>query len=336
MLDGISWIIIVLVILSLMFDFINGFHDIANSVATSVSTRVLTPKQAIVMASILNFLGATMSSKVAKTISSGFIDSTKYGQSIIIATLIAAITWNLLTWYYAIPSSSSHALIGGLLGAAITFAGGFGNVQWNNIAMKVLVPLILAPILGLVMGYFLMNLFYEILRPFSQRLVNKWFSKLQILSAAFMAFSHGSNDAQKSMGIITLGLISGGLLPIDADVPAWVVVSCATAMAIGTSVGGYKIIKTIGMNMIKLQPVGGFTAQTGAALVIEAMTFFGSPVSTTHVISSSIMGVGAAKRISAVRWTIARNILWAWGLTIPITAFLGATIALIMKHIIQI
>lgn len=327
--------LVVVVILALGFDFINGFHDTANSIATSVSTRVLSPRQAIIMSATLNFVGALMSSKVAKTISSGLVDSKSMDvQYVVIATLIAAIIWDLITWYVGIPSSSSHALIGALVGSAIAFSGGLSIVKWDGVLHKVIIPLITSPIAGFTIGFIFMTFLYKLLRPFSQRFVNRWFSKLQILSAAFMAYSHGNNDAQKSMGIITLALIGANLNNGHEGVQPWVMLACAISMALGTSIGGWKIIKTMGVNMIRLQPIGGFAAETGAAIVIETMTAMGAPVSTTHVISTSIMGVGASKRLSAVRWALARNIVFAWIFTIPVTAILGAFITTIFKMIV--
>lgn len=333
MLSGISITLIAVVILALTFDFINGFHDTANSIATSVSTRVLSPRAAIMMAAGLNFAGALMSHKVAKTISGGLVHGT-LEQYVIIAALMSGIIWDLFTWYFGIPSSSSHALIGGLVGASITYAMSVEKVIWSGVMEKVIIPLFTSPIMGFLLGYLFMNVLFVLLRPFSQRFVNRWFSKLQILSAAWMAYSHGKNDAQKSMGIITLALISGGLLPKGADVPWQVMLACAVAMAMGTSIGGWKIIKTMGVNMISLQPINGFAAETGAALVIETMSGIGAPVSTTHVISTAIMGVGAAKRPSAVRWALAKNIVLAWVLTIPVTAAIGASITFILKMFI--
>lgn len=330
MLEGFSLTLIAVVILALCFDFINGFHDTANSIATSVSTRVLTPRQAIIMAAVLNFVGALMSEKVAKTISKGLVHGT-LEQYVIIAALLAAIIWNLITWYLGIPSSSSHALIGGLVGSSIMYAFSIDKIIWSGVWEKVVLPLITSPLIGFVFGYLIMSLLFELLRPLTQKLVNKYFSKLQIVSAAIMAYTHGNNDAQKSMGIITLALVSAGLLSNDAGIPLWVKISCALAMAFGTSIGGWKIIKTMGVNMIKLQPINGFAAETAAAAVIEAATSIGAPVSTTHVISSTIMGVGASKRLSAVKWVLARNIVTAWILTIPVTALLGALITLAIK-----
>lgn len=333
MLDGVGYIIVIVVVLALAFDFINGFHDTANSIATTVSTRVLSPRQAILMAACLNFVGALTSEKVAKTISKGLVQGS-LEQYVIAATLIAAIIWNLITWYFGIPSSSSHALIGGLVGSSIAYAGSFQIVTWKGVVDKVVIPLFTSPVIGFLIGYLVMSLLYHILRRFSQHTVNKLASKLQIFSAAFMAYSHGNNDAQKSMGIITLALISAGLIPGDSGVPLWVKGACAIAMALGTSVGGWKIIKTMGVNMIRLAPINGFAAETSAAVVIETMTHFGAPVSTTHVISTAIMGVGASKRLSAVRWALARNIVWAWVLTIPVTALLGAGVTMVMKSFV--
>ena len=330
MIEGISFTLIAVVILALGFDFINGFHDTANSIATSVSTRVLSPKQAIMMAAVLNFIGALTSEKVAKTISKGLVHGS-LEQYVIIAALISAILWDLLTWYIGIPSSSSHALIGGLIGASIAYASTFGKIMWDGVWNKIVIPLITSPIIGFIMGYLLMSLLFELLRPLTQKIVNRYFSKLQILSAALMAYSHGNNDAQKSMGIITLALVSAGLLSNDAGIPLWVKIACAISMAFGTSIGGWKIIKTMGVNMIRLQPIGGFAAETAAAAVIETATRIGAPVSTTHVISSAIMGVGAAKRFSAVKWALARNIVWAWIFTIPATALMGALITFLIK-----
>ncbi|HEX7714988.1 MAG TPA: inorganic phosphate transporter [Bacillota bacterium] len=327
-----STVLVIVILLALCFDFINGFHDTANSIATSVSTRVLSPRAAIVMAASLNFVGALISDKVAKTFSNGLVDSSLVVEKIVIATLIAAIIWDLITWYIGFPSSSSHALFGGLIGAAVAYTGSIHVVIWDNV-LRIVLLFLASPILGFSLGYLFMSILYEILRPFSQRTVNQWFSKLQILSAAWMSYSHGGNDAQKSMGIITLALISAKIITPSHGVPIWVMVLCATAMALGTSIGGWKIIKTVGVNMIRLQPINGFAAETGAALVIEGASSIGVPLSTTHVISTAIMGVGASKRVSAVRWALAKNIVWAWVLTLPITALLGAGIAMIFKLI---
>jgi len=315
--------LIIVVVLAIAFDFINGFHDTANAIATSVATRVLSIRAAIIMAATLNFAGALMSEKVAKTISKGIVNDLKLSLAVVAAALLAAIIWNLITWYFGIPSSSSHALIGGLIGASVAHSWSLEVVSWNTVLYKVILPLLASPIVGYLAGLFLMSFLYKALRKVSNSIVNRIFAKLQIVSAAFMAFSHGNNDAQKSMGIIALALLVSGQMGPNDSIPVWVKLSCALAMALGTSIGGWKIIKTMGVNMIKLQPIGGFAAETGAALVIETATAFGMPVSTTHVISTAIMGVGSSKRLSAVRWSVARSIVWAWVLTIPLTMLLG-------------
>jgi PiT family inorganic phosphate transporter len=319
------FITIVVVVLAIGFDFINGFHDTANAIATSVSTRVLTPRAAIIMSASLNLLGALISVKVAKTVGADIVNPSTIPQTVVMAALIGAITWNLLTWYFGIPSSSSHAIIGGLLGAAIMYSGSLNIVHWSNFFQKILLWLFLSAIIGFLLGYIIMTLMNWILRKTRPATVTTVFSKLQIVSAAAMALNHGSNDAQKSMGIITMALVSGGAIA-HFSVPLWVKFSCATAMAVGTSVGGWKIIKTMGQNMAKLAPVNGFAAETGAAAVIFTATMFKVPVSTTHIISTSIMGVGASKRLSSVRWVVAKNIVWAWVLTIPICALISALV----------
>lgn len=322
--------IIGIVLLAVIFDFINGFHDTANSIATSVSTRVLSPRAATLMSGTLNFIGALVSVNVANTIVSGILNGAP-PLYIIASALCGAIVWNLFTWYIALPSSSSHALIGSLIGAAIVASGGFKVVKWENILDKVIIPLFTSPLIGFIIGYFVMKLLYFILRTASRKSVHKWFSKLQICSAALMAYSHGSNDAQKTMGIITLALISGGFIKASDGIPLVVKLICAVAMAFGTSLGGWRIIKTVGINMIQLEPVEGFAAETSAAAVIQIMTAIGAPVSTTHVISSAIMGVGSSKRFSAVRWSTAKDIIVAWFVTIPVSMLLGAAFTWILK-----
>jgi len=320
------------VFLALVFDFINGFHDTANAIATSVSTRVLSPRMAILMAAVLNFAGAFISVTVAKTVGSDLVNPASIPQTVIIAALLGAIVWNLITWYFGLPSSSSHALIGGLLGAAISFSGELNIVNWINFFDKVLLWLFLSPVIGFIVGYLVMTSLNWILRKTKPTTVTTVFSKLQIVSAALMALNHGGNDAQKSMGIIAMALMSGGLID-SFYVPSWVKLLCALAMALGTSVGGWKIIKTMGMNMARLTPVNGFAAETSAAAVIFAATMLHSPVSTTHIISTSIMGVGASKRLSSVRWVVAKNIVWAWVLTIPIAGGLSAFFVFLGKMI---
>ncbi len=317
-------------LLAIVFDFINGFHDTANSIATSVSTRVLTPREATLMSATLNFVGALVNVKVAETIASGILNGNPR-LYIIASALCGAIVWNLLTWYIALPSSSSHALIGSLIGSAIVASGDFRVVNWINIVHKVVIPLFSSPVIGFFIGYGVMRLLYFLLRAASRRSVSKCFSKLQICSAALMAYSHGSNDAQKTMGIITLALVSGGFIKASDGIPLLVKLVCAVAMAFGTSFGGWRIIKTVGINMIQLEPVEGFAAETSAAAVIQIMTAIGAPVSTTHVISSAIMGVGSSKRFSAIRWSTAKDIVVAWFVTLPATMLLGAVFTFLIR-----
>lgn len=316
-------IIITIVIVALVFDFINGFHDSANAIACSVSTRVLTLKQAVIMSALLNFVGAFMNVKVAKTIGSGIVDPNSIVLEVIIAALVGAIVWNIITWYFGIPSSSSHALIGGLVGSAIMYKKSFIIVHWASLFSKVIIWLVLSPVIGFFIGLVLMNIINMTLRNTRPATVSKIFSKAQIGSAMLIALNHGGNDAQKSMGIITMALVSAGFLPQFA-VPTWVKVACALAMALGTSLGGKKIIKTMGSRMAKIAPVNGFTAEIGASAVIFSATMLNAPVSTTHIITGSIMGVGASKRLSAVRWAVAKEIVTAWLLTIPASAAIAA------------
>ena len=322
-------IVLLVLIFSLGFEFINGFHDTANAIATSIYTRALRPRVAIVLAAGMNLVGALVSEKVAGTISKGLVDVT-LEQYVILAALIGAILWNLFTWWKGIPSSSSHALIGSLVGAVIVYTFSFKHVIWKAILLKVIVPLFTSPILGFLVGHFSTKLINAVLhhRPYGK--VNSTFRKLQVLSSAFVAFSHGNNDAQKTMGIITLSLVTGGLLAGDAGVPFWVKLACAIMMALGTSLGGWKVIKTMGAGVTKLNPSLGFAAQTSSALIIELMTFLGAPVSTTQVITTSIMGVGSVKRLSAVKWGIAGNIFTAWVVTLPCTMLLGAVASYIL------
>jgi inorganic phosphate transporter, PiT family len=315
--DGFSLLLIVVVVLAVGFDYINGFHDTANAIATSVSTRALRPSHAILMSATANFVGALTGTAVAKTIASGLATtpSGDAGQVIVAAALIGAITWNLVTWRLGIPSSSSHALIGGLIGAVIA-ASGTGALNGPGIFDKVLFPLVASPILGVVIGFGLMVVLLNLFRGAHPRKLNDRFRRLQVLSAAYMAFSHGSNDAQKTMGIITLALVAGGVLA-EPTVPLWVILIAASAISLGTAAGGWRIIKTMGQRVVKLDPVHGFAAETTAATIIFGASHFGMPVSTTHVISSAIIGVGSSDRLSAVRWGVAGNIVIAWVLTIP-------------------
>ena len=323
-------ITILIVFLVIIFDFINGFHDTATAVATSITTRALTPTTAILVCAIFNFMGAFTGTAVAKTVGENIVSYTAIPQWVIMGVLISSIIWNLTTWYFAIPSSSSHALIGALVGGGIAYTCTFDVVNWYNLFHSVILWLFISPVIGFVVGYILMTLLNWILKPFKVHVVNKLFLKLQIIAGAFMAFNHGGNDAQKSMGIITMTLLGGGFIS-TFEVPTWVIVVCASAMALGTSIGGKKIIKTMGSGMAKLTPVNGFAAQTGASLVILIATLFHAPVSTTHIISTTVMGVGASKRFKSVKWGVAKNIVWAWVLTIPITASLSAVIISIIK-----
>jgi PiT family inorganic phosphate transporter len=318
--EGVTLLLIVVILLAVGFDYINGFHDTANAIATSVSTRALRPSHAILLSAAMNFIGALTGTAVAKTIASGIATTPDghAGQIVISASLIGAIAWNLLTWRLGIPSSSSHALIGGLIGASVA-ASGIASLNGPGITEKVIVPLIASPILGIVGGFAVMVILLNVFRRAHPRRLNDRFRRLQILSAAYMAFSHGSNDAQKTMGIITLALVAAGLLS-SPEVPLFVILMAATAIAAGTAAGGWRIIKTMGQRVVKLDPVHGWAAEFTAASIIFGASHFGMPVSTTHVISTAIMGVGASDRFSAVRWGLAGSILTAWVLTIPASA----------------
>jgi len=321
-----SSILIFVLVCALVFEFINGFHDTANAIATSVYTRAISAKNAILLAAVMNFAGALVSDKVAKTISKGLIDI-HLEQYVILSALIAAIIWNLVTWWKGIPSSSSHALIGGLLGATMVYAGSTEPIMWEGVIHKIIIPLFTSPIIGFIVGYFFMRVILGLFVNWTHNRVNKLFLKLQVFSAGFVAYSHGNNDAQKTMGIMTLALVSGGFLDASADVPLWVKAACAATMALGTSVGGWKIMKTMGGSVTKIQPSSGFAAQTAAAIVIESMSHFGAPVSTTQVITTSIMGAGSVKRFSAVKWGIAQSIVVAWFVTLPISMILGGIVS---------
>ena len=313
--------IIIVIVLALAFDFINGFHDTANAIATSVSTSAISPTNAIIMAAVLNFLGAMVSTGVAKTIG-GDIVVGHIDQPIIIAGLVGAIIWNLLTWLIGLPSSSSHALIGGMIGGVLLSPLGADGLNMQGIG-KIVIALVASPVVGGIIGFIIMSIMFRVFHGANPSKTNARFKKMQIITAATMAFSHGSNDAQKSMGIITLALVSGGVLT-EFEVPDIVKILCATAMAVGTSVGGWSIIKTVGGKIFKLEPINGFAADLNSSIVVFTATLLHLPVSTTHVVSGSIMGVGAAKRINAVRWGVAQQMVMAWVLTIPCTAVMGA------------
>jgi PiT family inorganic phosphate transporter len=330
--EGFTLILLVVLGLAVAFDYINGFHDTANAIATSVSTRALKPSWAIAMSAVANFFGALTGTAVAGTIGTGLIDTNVESQSVIAAALVGAIIWNLLTWRLGIPSSSSHALIGGLLGAAFISAG-LGSWQVDGIVGKVLIPLVGSPIIGFTVGLLLMALIFNVFRRAHPGRLNRVFRRLQVLSAAWMAFSHGSNDAQKTMGIMTLALVTAGVIP-EFRVPLWVILLAATAISLGTAAGGWRIIKTMGSRVVKLDPVHGFAAETTAATVIFTASQFGMPVSTTHVISSAIMGVGSSDRFKTVRWGVARSIVTAWVLTLPASATAAAIAYLLLNPIL--
>ena len=327
-------LIILVIVLALAFDFINGFHDTANAIATCVSTRAIRPGLAIIGTAVLNFIGAMISTGVAKTIGGDIVPSpAMIIELVIIAGLTGAIVWNLITWWFGMPSSSSHALIGGMIGAVAFSVGAAALNDWGII--KIFLSLILSPISAIIIGYIIMKLLFVICHSFKPAKVNMTANRLQILSAALMAFSHGSNDAQKSMGIITLALVSGGFIQ-TMEVPTLVKILCALAMALGTSVGGWKIIRTVGGKIFKMHPIHGFAADLNSAVVIFSATLLHLPVSTTHVVSGSIMGVGSAQRVKAVHWSVARQMVTAWVMTIPCTAVIGAASYFVISHIMVV
>ena len=316
-----SFALLALVIVAaLAFDFINGFHDTANAIATCISTRALSIRNAILMAAGLNFVGALVSTHVAATIGKGIVDPSQVTQVVVLAALIGAIFWDLLTWHYGIPSSSSHAIIGGLIGAVVADRG-TGVLKWEGLT-KILAAIVVSPLAGTVAAFLLMVAIFWIFRGYHPSPLNRGFRKLQILSAAFMAFSHGSNDAQKSMGVITLALASYGAIQ-TFHIPLWVILSCAASMAAGTALGGWRIIKTVGTDFVKLSPVHGFCAETSSAGVILTASAMGVPISTTHVITAAILGVGLSQGHRKVNWTVGVRIVWAWVLTIPASAVAG-------------
>jgi PiT family inorganic phosphate transporter len=317
--------LVLVVAVALLFDFTNGFHDTANAIATSVSTRALSPRLAVLGSAVLNFAGAFVSLKVAATVAKGVVDPRSVSIGVVLAGLVGAITWNLITWYVGIPSSSSHALIGGILGSAVAATGGFGVVQVHGLLTKVALPALLAPLAAVPAAVAVATLALLIVRRRAPGLVNRVFRRLQILSAGFVSFTHGTNDAQKTMGIITLALIATGHASArHFAVPTWVIASSATAMAAGTYAGGWRIIRTLGQRVTRLEPVEGFAAESATATILWFTAHLGFPVSTTHAISSAVLGAGATKRFSAVRWGIAGDILLAWLITIPCAALAGA------------
>jgi inorganic phosphate transporter, PiT family len=336
-------LLLLVIVTALVFDFINGFHDAANAIATVVSTGVLPIRTAVMIAGTLNFVGAITGTAVAKTIASGFANTNDVTQTVVLAALLGACVWNLITWYYGIPSSSSHALIGGLAGAVVGQAGTHA-FKWTALYKKVLVPLVASPLLGFVMAFFLMVALLWVFRRTKPSKVNRASRIMQLVSASSMAFAHGSNDAQKAMGIITLAILAylhagHGDLPVwmrpahGSDVPLWVIISCASAIGLGTMAGGKKIIKTMGTKIIRITPLQGFAAEASGTLTILLASRLGIPVSTTHCINACIMGVGASKRISAVRWGVAGNIIIAWVLTLPISALFAYGFLMVLRPI---
>jgi PiT family inorganic phosphate transporter len=325
-------LIILVVLAALLFDFTNGWNDSANAIATVVSTRVLSPLKAVLLAAFFNFLGAYLSTAVAKTIGGGIVDPQAVSQTVVLAAMLAAAGWTALMTVMGMPISASHALIGGLIGSAI-FAQGMAVLKMKGV-LTILIALFVSPILGLVIGFLLMISLMRIFQRTSPALVNKWFGTLQVVSASFMALSHGTNDAQKVMGVITLALVSGGFLP-TMEVPFWVITVCATAMALGTAVGGWRVIRTLGLRLSHIQPVHGFAAETAATAVLMGTAGLGIPVSTTHVITSAVMGVGATKRLSAVRWGIGKKIVYAWIFTLPACILLAGILYLGLQALLQ-
>jgi PiT family inorganic phosphate transporter len=320
-----------IILVALVFDYINGFHDAANSIATVVSTRVLTPMQAVAWAAFFNFVAAFgFGVQVATTVGKGVVQSSVVDEWVILGGLTGAITWNLITWYYGIPSSSSHALIGGFAGAAVAKAG-FGALVAPGL-VKIAVFIVLAPVMGLVLGFALMVATLWAFRSFRPSRIDSVFRRLQLVSAATYSLGHGTNDAQKTMGIIAILLFSGGYLGSEFYVPFWVIMAAHAAIGLGTLAGGWRIIKTMGMRLTKLKPVGGFCAETAGAVMLIGTAVGGIPVSTTHTITGSIVGVGATQRLSAVRWGLAGTIIWAWILTIPLSAIIAALVWLVLPH----
>jgi PiT family inorganic phosphate transporter len=348
-------LLLTVLLVALVFEYINGFHDTANSIATVVSTKVLTPRAAIILAAVTNLWGALAGTAVAKTVSSGLVNSTFVNSQTLIAALLGAIVWNLITWWLGLPSSSSHALVGGLIGATLaTSHNQWGAIIWiktipgapwwknEGLFYKVLIPMIASPVIGFLLGMLVMSILYAIVANWRVATVSRWFGSLQLLSAGYMGHSHGMNDAQKTMGIIALALVAAtkaGVLndapswlsflrledlgPKNDHIPAWIKVTCALVMAAGTAAGGWRIIKTMGHKMVRLQPVHGFAAETAGATVLTVAATYGMPVSTTHAITASIMGVGCAKRFSALNLPVVHRILWAWVLTVPAAAIVS-------------
>lgn len=343
------------IIIAFIFEYINGFHDSANAISTVISTKALDPRRAIIYAAIMNFVGALCGTHVAKTIGAGLVSPEHVTQTVILCALLAAILWNLLVWYFALPSSSSHALIGSLLGASIAHAAfklhksyelivrfpsfhmqhpALQVVNMHNVVYKVLIPMLVSPALGFTVGFLFIMLLMSIVYRFRPETINRTFRKMQLFSSGFLAFSHGSNDAQKTMGIITLSLTTYGLLSNKSfEIPLWVICACAMTLALGMMTGGMRIIKTMSSKVIKMKPIHGFAVEMAAASIITTASQFGFPVSSTHIISTAIMGVGSMVKVSAVKWGIVRRIVVAWVCTIPITMILSASIYYLMMKL---
>ena len=323
--------LIAVIVIALVFDYTNGFHDAANAVATSISTRAVPPNVALFAAAVLNLVGALVSTHVAATVASGIVEVEAVTSPVLLGGLVGAIVWNLLTWWWAIPSSSSHCLIGGI-GGAVLATSGRDFVKWSGLVNKVLIPTLLAPLIGFSVGIAIMLALLWIFRRAHPQRVQRRFRLAQLASASVMAFSHGSNDAQKTMGVITLALFAAGAIPV-LEVPLWVKIASAVTIALGTYGGGKRIIRTLGMRLVKLAPVQGFAAETAASAVLLGTAHFGLPISTTHVITSSVMGVGATERASAVKWGLSIDILVAWIVTLPASALLGGLGALAARAV---
>ncbi len=329
-------IIVAVIVVALIFDYTNGFHDAANAIATSVSTRALTPRVALVMAAVMNFVGAFLGQKVAKTVSDVIqpAGSDVHGLVVVMAGLIGAITWNLVTWYYGLPSSSSHALIGGLVGAAVASGS---LVRWGVILDKVVIPMVASPLFGFAAAFAVMLAIMWIFRRANPHRVTRGFRLAQTVSAAAMALGHGLQDAQKTMGVIFLALLTGGFVTADQDLPVWVIVAAATAISLGTYSGGWRIMRTLGRRIIHLDPARGFASESVAAGVLYTTAFvFAAPISTTHIITSAVMGAGATKRFSAVRWGVARSIVMAWVLTFPAAGAAAALVYAICRYVFRL
>ena len=326
-----SGLLIAVIVASFAFDYTNGFHDAANAIATSISTRALKPRTALAMAAVLNLVGALLSTSVAATVAKGLVDTDVITLETVFGGLVGAIAWNLITWWWGLPSSSSHCLLGGMVGAVL---GGYGNagVHWEVVAEKVLIPTLTSPLIGFIGGGMLVVALSWLVRRMTPTRVQRRFRVAQVVSAALMALAHGQNDAQKTMGVILLALISAHQLPANADVPTWVIIGCAIAMSAGTYAGGMRIIRTLGMRLVALRPIDGFSADTTSAAVLFATGQLGFPVSTTHVTTAAVLGVGATQNVRGVRWGIGQRILVAWLLTFPAAGTMGAVIAYLLNR----